>query len=100
VFPARSEYTGEGWLGDIQATDHDSSPVAGDRYTARPDQYPLAVAAGVGALMEKPLDLPLLLQAIEDLLLEPLMNHLSRITGKRADHAIFTRRPGLGPQNP
>jgi CheY-like chemotaxis protein len=25
--------------------------------TARPDQYPLAVAAGVGALMEKPLDL-------------------------------------------
>jgi len=51
-------------------------------------------------LMEKPLDLPLLLQAIEDLLLEPLMNHLSRITGKRADHAIFTRRPGLGPQNP
>jgi hypothetical protein len=23
--------------------------------TARPDQYPLAVAAGVGALMEKPL---------------------------------------------
>jgi CheY-like chemotaxis protein len=51
--------------------------------TARPDQYPLAVAAGVGALMEKPLDLPLLLQAIEDLLVEPVENRLSRITGKR-----------------
>lgn len=51
--------------------------------TARSDQYPLAVAAGVGALMEKPLDLPLLLQAIEDLLLEPVENRLSRISGKR-----------------
>lgn len=51
--------------------------------TARPDQYPLAVAAGVGALMEKPLHLPLLLQAIEELLLEPVENRLLRITGKR-----------------
>jgi len=51
--------------------------------TARPDQYPLAVAAGVGALMEKPLDLLLLLQAIEDLLREPVESRLSRITGKR-----------------
>ena len=51
--------------------------------TARPDQYPLAVAAGVGALMEKPLDLPLLLRAIEDLLFEPVEKRLSRLTGKR-----------------
>lgn len=51
--------------------------------TARPDQYPLAVAAGVGALMEKPLDLVLLLQAIEDLLHEPVESRLSRMTGKR-----------------
>ena len=51
--------------------------------TARPDQYPLAFAAGVGALMEKPLHLPLLLQAIEELLLEPVEDRLSRITGKR-----------------
>ena len=36
--------------------------------TARPDQYPLAAAAGVAALMEKPLDLPLLLQTIDELL--------------------------------
>jgi DNA-binding response OmpR family regulator len=51
--------------------------------TARPDQYPLAVGAGVGALMEKPLDLALLLQAIEELLLEPVEHRLSRIMGKR-----------------
>ena len=51
--------------------------------TARPDQYPLAVAAGVGALMEKPLDLVLLLQAIKDLLSEPIEQRLSRLTGKR-----------------
>jgi CheY-like chemotaxis protein len=50
--------------------------------TARPDQYPLAVAAGVGALMEKPLDLPLLLRAIEDLLGEPVEARLSRLSGK------------------
>jgi CheY-like chemotaxis protein len=51
--------------------------------TARPDQYPRAVAAGVGALMEKPLDLPLLLHAIEDLLAEPVEKRLSRLTNKR-----------------
>jgi DNA-binding NtrC family response regulator len=51
--------------------------------TAHPDQYPLAVAAGVGALMEKPLDLPLLFQAIEELLHEPVEKRLSRLTGKR-----------------
>ena len=36
--------------------------------TARPDQYATAVAAGVGALIEKPLDLPFLLQKMEDLI--------------------------------
>jgi DNA-binding NtrC family response regulator len=51
--------------------------------TARPEQYPLAVAAGVGALMEKPLDLPLLLETIEELLNEPIEQRLSRLTGKR-----------------
>jgi CheY-like chemotaxis protein len=51
--------------------------------TARPDQYPLAIAAGVAALMEKPLDLPLLLQTIDDLLVEQLENRLSRLAGRR-----------------
>lgn len=47
--------------------------------TARPDQYPLAIAAGVAALMEKPLDLPLLLQTMDELLVEPVENRLSRL---------------------
>jgi hypothetical protein len=54
-----------------------------DRLISAPDQYPLAVAARVGALMEKLLDLPLLLQAIKDLLSEPIEQRLSRLTGKR-----------------
>jgi CheY-like chemotaxis protein len=51
--------------------------------TARPDQYPLAVAAGVAAFMEKPLDLPLLIRAIDELLVEPVEQRLSRLAGRR-----------------
>jgi CheY-like chemotaxis protein len=46
--------------------------------TAQPDQYPLAAAAGVDALMEKPLDIPLLLQTIAELLAEPAEERLTR----------------------
>jgi CheY-like chemotaxis protein len=51
--------------------------------TARPDQYPLAVAAGVAAFMEKPLDLPLLMRAIDELVVEPVEKRLSRLAGRR-----------------
>jgi CheY-like chemotaxis protein len=51
--------------------------------TARPDQYALAAAAGVAALMEKPLDLPLLIRTIDELLCEPVEERLSRFTCKR-----------------
>lgn len=50
--------------------------------TARPDQYPLAAAAGVAALMEKPLDIALLLETIRDLLAEPPDMRLARMTGR------------------
>jgi CheY-like chemotaxis protein len=50
--------------------------------TAHPDQYPRAAAAGVAALMEKPLDLPRLLRTIEILLCEPVEHRLSRLAGK------------------
>jgi CheY-like chemotaxis protein len=50
--------------------------------TARPDQYPAAAAAGVAALMEKPLDLPLLLQTIGGLVAEPVERRLARLTTK------------------
>jgi two-component system response regulator (stage 0 sporulation protein F) len=51
--------------------------------TARPDQYPTAIAAGAAAFMEKPLDLPLLLRTIDDLLIEPVEVRLSRLTARR-----------------
>ena len=50
--------------------------------TARPDQYATAVAAGVDALMEKPLDLPVLLQKIENLMRESAQERLARKSGR------------------
>ncbi|MHA3772582.1 response regulator [Verrucomicrobiota bacterium sgz303538] len=49
--------------------------------TARPDQYPLAAAAGIGALMEKPLDIPRLLVLIDELLAQSPEVRLKRISG-------------------
>ena len=56
--------------------------------TARPDAYPVAMATGVAALMQKPLDIPLLLEAMRDLLAEPATERLSRIAG----HGPQTRK--------
>ncbi len=50
--------------------------------TARPGQQPLAAAAGVAALMEKPLEIPLLLETMRKLLAEPPETRLARIAGK------------------
>ena len=50
--------------------------------TGQADQYRAAVAAGVGALMEKPLDVPRLLQTIQDLLAEPKETRLRRLCGQ------------------
>jgi CheY-like chemotaxis protein len=50
--------------------------------TARPDAYPVAMATGVATLMQKPLDIPLLLQAMRDLLAEPATERLSRVAGR------------------
>jgi CheY-like chemotaxis protein len=49
--------------------------------TARPGQYATAVAAGVGALIEKPLDLPFLLQKMEGLIRESAQERLARMSG-------------------
>ncbi|MHB8522869.1 MAG: response regulator [Limisphaerales bacterium] len=49
--------------------------------TGRHNQYEMAKAAGVGALMEKPLDVPLLLQTITELLAEPAETRLERLAG-------------------
>lgn len=50
--------------------------------TARPQQYDRAIGAGVDAFMEKPLDFPVLLDAMERLLQESPNEHLSRITSR------------------
>ena len=52
--------------------------------TARSDQLFTAAGAGVGALLEKPLDFPKLLQTVGDLLAEPPEIRLARMAGKSA----------------
>ena len=56
--------------------------------TARPDQYALADAAGVAALMGKPIEIPLLLETMRKLLAEPPEARLARIAGK-APHSLL-----------
>ncbi len=50
--------------------------------TALPDQQAAALAAGVGALLEKPVDIPVLLETMQRLLSEPIEARLARIAGK------------------
>lgn len=49
--------------------------------TARPNQLFTSIGAGVGALLEKPLDFPILLKTISDLLKESADLRLERIAG-------------------
>lgn len=53
--------------------------------TGEASQYDIAMAAGVGALMEKPLDAPQLLQTIRELLAEPKLARLRRLCGYEPD---------------
>lgn len=48
--------------------------------TARPNQYPKAVQLGVDAFMEKPLNIPILVRAIQRLAREDKKRHEKRIT--------------------
>jgi len=52
--------------------------------TARPNQYFPALASGVGALLEKPLDFVKLFQTIQTLLDEPEEARLARSLGRTA----------------
>jgi two-component system, LuxR family, response regulator TtrR len=63
--------------------------------TGLPDQYRTAVAAGVGALFEKPVEAPALLAAIEDLLAEPRETRIHRLCGRLQDtrHGPAVGRP-------
>jgi DNA-binding response OmpR family regulator len=53
--------------------------------TARPNQIFTALSAGAGALLEKPMDMLTLLQAIKRLLAEPPEQRLARLVGKHAE---------------
>jgi len=53
--------------------------------TARPNQRFTALAAGIGALMEKPLDLQKLFLTIRDLLDEPVDVRLARLAGRQSE---------------
>jgi CheY-like chemotaxis protein len=59
--------------------------------TARSNQLFTALGAGVGALLEKPLDFPKLLQTISRLFSEPAESRLARRSGSPAD---FYHVPG------
>lgn len=53
--------------------------------TGRNNQSELAEAAGISALMEKPLNVPVLMQTIAKLLAEEPAARLKRLVGKRRD---------------
>jgi CheY-like chemotaxis protein len=53
--------------------------------TGMPNQYRTALAAGVGALFEKPVEVPALLKRMEELLAEPNEARLRRLHGHLND---------------
>jgi DNA-binding response OmpR family regulator len=68
----------DGWQAfDLIETLHPFVPVI--IITARPNQFGRARMAGADALMEKPLDLPLLVQTVNRLLKEPDDQRLARM---------------------
>jgi DNA-binding response OmpR family regulator len=69
----------DGWDAfDLMNRTHPLVPVI--IITARPQQYEHAAKLGIDALMEKPLNLPLLLATIADLLAESETKHMQRLT--------------------
>lgn len=63
--------------------------------TARPNQYPQADQLGVDALMEKPLNLPVLLEAIKSLLEETDLQRTRRLTDPQFKTALLNHRNPL-----
>ncbi len=59
--------------------------------TARPNQFERAVAAGADALMEKPLDLPLLLKTVKELLAQSSQQRVAHLTDRNFSTAFLNR---------
>jgi len=53
--------------------------------TARPNQLFTALSAGAGALLEKPMDIPILLRTMKKLLAESAEKRLARLAGKETE---------------
>ena len=66
--------------------------------TARPNQLFSSVNAGAGALLEKPMDIPMLLASMEKLLREPAEERLARLTGRTA-RFYYKPKAGSARQN-
>jgi len=64
-------------------TQHPLTPVI--IITARPNQLFTALCAGVGALLEKPLDMKVLLQTVKAVMAESAELRLARIAGRKTD---------------
>lgn len=63
--------------------------------TARPNQFFPALASGVGALLEKPLDFVKLFHTIRSLLEEPAEVRLARYRGRPAGFSYVPPIPGI-----
>jgi DNA-binding response OmpR family regulator len=72
--------------------------------TARPNQLFTSLSAGAGALLEKPMDIPTLLQTIKKLLHESAELRLARLAGKETEFlykpAPTNRAPTLPSKRP
>ncbi|MEO8426797.1 MAG: response regulator [Verrucomicrobiota bacterium] len=60
--------------------------------TAKPNQLFTSLGAGVGALLEKPLDFPILLRTVSALLAESAQLRLARLTGHSVDFHYLPSR--------
>jgi DNA-binding response OmpR family regulator len=63
--------------------------------TGKDEQHDLAVLGGVGALIEKPLDVSCLLATVKELLAESPEVHLQRLVGRRSVLRYEGRRAGV-----
>ncbi len=73
-----------GWDTFQQLTsDHPLIPII--IVTARPNQLFTALGAGAGALLEKPMDIPVLLRTMEKLLAESAEKNLARLAGRETE---------------
>ena len=75
-------------------TQHPALPII--FITGMPNHYQTAVAAGVGALIEKPIEVTSLLKTMDELLAEPKEARLRRMCGYQLDTRHLRRPPSAG----